>query len=421
MENFNQLIPEFGLLTLSVLLFLGVILHYRLYRKSMAIFYLIILTELYTPACFFMAGETSYLKFGPEALRLYMLIGALAFVCYALIFAGVQRLRFQERRLIFSRLDVVPARKACVLWLFVMCVIGMVAIYLVHFREGLSLYQAVFHNAKIRIRPDSSDDVPHWFTFAAIVTIALPTFHLYYYRKRGFRKITNFTLICLISLAMASGGNKGFLVYWYIFLWIYLWKMRIDGRVIAVGAVSIVFTTIIMGGGMTNISLASLKEFAVYGIRRFSLSQGAMLINRLEMILQDYPFNFTYIANQVFPFVYGEDSGSAPTYFLGDLLVQFGFVGGFLLHLLVIIVFAIVGRYLDRRESNEYKIYLFFCAQYFLGMAGISISFLYRFLLVLGLALVFSLLEKPLTATRQSDDHSLAGLTPNKRESIKTC
>lgn len=398
MEEFKQLIPEFGMLTLSVLLFSVVILHYGLHRKSMAVFYLLILTELYTPACYYIAGTTTYLKFGLKAFQLYMLMGTLSFLGYSLILICVQRLRFESRNLILTRCDI-PAKRMALLWLFVMCVIGMIVIYLVHFRDGLPFYQAVFHNFKIEDRPDGSGAIPHWFTLSTLIAVALPTFYLYYHQKRGFSKITNLALIGLISLAMVSGGNKGFVAYWLIFLWVYLWKMRMDGRVVAAALIAVVFTSIIMGGSFTNISIGYLESTASYGFGRFFLTQGAMLVNRFEMILQGYPFNDTCLSEQVFPFVYGEEVGSAPTYYLGDLLIQFGFIGGFLLHLLVFIVLSIVGRYLDCQEFSEYKTYLFFCVQFFLGMAEISMSFLYRLLVVLALSFLFDSLgaqSKPL-------------------------
>lgn len=396
MEEFKQVIPEFGLLTPSILLFFGVILHYRLHRKSMAVFYLLILMELYTPACYYMAGTTDYLKFGPKALQLYMLMGTLSFLGYSLILICVQRLRFERKHLVLMHWDI-PAKRMTLLWLFVMCIIGMVVIYLVHFRDGLPFYQAVFHNFKMQVRPDGSGAIPHWFTIDAIITIALPAFYLYYHQKRGFHKITNLALICLISLAMVMGGNKGFVAYWFIFLWIYLWKMRIDGRVIAAALIAVVFTAIIMGGSASGVSLAGLKSTARYGFDRFFLTQGAMLVNRFEMVLQNYPFNDSRLSNQVFSFVYERDGGGAPTYYLGNLLIQLGFVGGFLLHFLVFIILAIVGRYLDCQEFSEYKTYLFFTVQYFLGVAEISMSFFYRLLLVIGLALIFALLGKPST------------------------
>lgn len=391
MEEFKLLIPEFGCLTLSVLLFAGVILHYKLHRKSMCIFYLIILTELYTPACYYMAGITSYLEFGLKAFQLYMLIGTSSFLGYSLILICVQRLRFERKNLVLTHWDM-PAKKMTLLWLFVMCVIAIVVIYLVRFRDGLPFYQAVFHNFKMQDRPDTSGDIPHWFTISAIITIALPTFYLYYHQKRSFHRVFNLFLISLISLAMVMGGSKGFVAYWFIFLWAYLWKMRIDGRVVMAALIAVVFTSIIMGGSLTNISIAYLKSTAGYGFGRFFLTQGAMLVNRFEMVLQDYPFNDTRLSEQVYPFVYGEGGGSAPTYYLGDLLIQFGFVGGFLLHLLVFMALAIVGQYLDRQKFSEYKTYLFFCVQFFLGMAEISTPFFYRLLLTLGLALLFALL-----------------------------
>lgn len=405
MEEFKQLIPEFGLLTLSVLLFLGVILHYRLYRKSMCIFYLLILTELYTPACYYMAGTTTYLKFGPKAFQLYMFMGTLSFLGYSLILLCVQRLRFEKKNLVLTHWDM-PAKRMTLLWLFVMCVIGIIVIYLIHFRDGLPFYQAVFHTFKMQMRPDTSGAIPHWFTVSALIMIPLPAFYLYYHQKRGFHKITKLALICLISLAIVLGGNKGFVVYWFIFLWIYLWKMRIDGRVLVVALLAVVFTAIIMGGGVSNISLDGLKGTAKYGFGRFFLTQGAMLVNRIEMVLQDYPFNDGRFSNQVFSFVYGMDGGSAPTYYLGDLLVRFGFAGGFLLHLPVFMMLAIVGRYLDCQEFSEYKTHLFFSVQFFLGMAEISMSFFYRLLLILGLALLFDLLGAQSTPFKPADAYS---------------
>lgn len=394
MEEFKLLIPEFGCLTLSVLLFAGVILHYKLHRKSMCIFYLLILTELYTPACYYMAGTTNYLKFGLKAFQMYMLMGTLSFLGYSLILICVQRIRFEKKNLVLTHWDM-PAKKMTLLWLFVMCVIAIVVIYLVYFRDGLPFYQAVFHNFKIEVRPDGSGDIPHWFTISAIIMIALPSFYLYYHQKRGFHKIANLALICLLSLAMVMGGNKGFVAYWFIFLWVYLWKMRIDGRVVVAALIAVVFTGIIMRGSLSTLSFDILQATAKYGFGRFFLTQGAMLVNRFEMILQEFPFDFsTIIKDQVFPFVYGYTGGSAPTYYLGDLLVRFGFAGGFLLHLLVFMILAIVGRSLDCQEFSEYKTYLFFTVQFFLGMAEISKAFLYRLLLAIGLAMVFAILGK---------------------------
>ena len=395
MEEFKLLIPEFGALTLSVLLFLSVILYYRLHRKSMCIFYLLILTELYTPACYYMSGTTNYLTFGPEALRLYMFVGTLSFLSYSLILLCVQQLRFQKRRLTLSRLDIPAARPQTLLWLCIVGTIAVITAYLFYFREGLPLYQAIFTKTKID-RPDSTGGIPHWFTISALICITCPCFYLYYHQKYGFHKITNLAIISVVSLYMVLGGNKGLLVYWFLFLWVYIWKMRIDLRIVLAGLAAVVFTAIIMTGTTTTLSLAGLRSVAEYGFGRFFLTQGAMLVNRFELILQDYPFDPLNITKQVFTFVYKRDGGSSPTYYLGDLLIHFGLIGGFLLHLVVFAVLAIVGRYLDCQEFSEYKTYLFFMVQFFLGIAAISSSFIFRLLLIIALALLFGLLgERP--------------------------
>lgn len=410
MEEFKLLFPEFCILTLSVFLFLGVIAYYKLYRKSMCVFYLIILTELYTPACYYiLANTTDYLKFTSTALRHYMIIGVVSLLSYSVILFCVQQIHFPQKSLTVSRLSTSFPKSQAILDILVLGTIVLTTAYIFYFKEKLPLYQAVFGGNRIE-RPDISGSIPHWFTVSSSIYIGFPCFYLYYHQKKEIKLRYNLIFVITLSIYMILGGNKGMVVYWFLFLWVYIWKMRIDRRIIGAGFVSIAFTAVIMRGGLSNLNFGGLLWALSYGFGRFFLTQGAMFVNRFEMILQGYPFSFPDINIQVFSFIYETDGGGAPTYYLGNLLIQYGYVGGFLIHLLIFAMLTIVGRYLDCQEFSEYKTYLFFLVQYFLGMAEISKAFVLRLVLIISLAILLDLLGRQPTALKTSKNlHDIPG------------
>lgn len=391
MEEFKILYPEFCVLTLSVCLFLGVILYNKLHRSSLCIFFLLSFMELYTPAYYYVvASSKAYLQFGVETLRVYILMSTAAFLSYSVILALFQRVTFKSTHLTVTRWDVPPAAAGCML-LLVLGIAVFLTLYVVYYREGLPLYQAIFHSTWIE-RPDGSGAIPHWFTVSAFFYIAFPCFYLYYHQKRGFSWVVNLVLIGALSLYMVIGGNKGFVVYWFLFLWVYLWKMKVDGRIVTAGILCVAVLMVIMTGGTDSLSFDGLLAGAKYGMSRFFLTQGAMLVNRIEMIRQGFQFDLSNITLQVFTFAYGKEGGSAPTYYLGDLIVQFGLLGGFLLHLVVYTVIVAAARWMDCQPFSEYKTWLFFTLQYFLGMNSICRTFVIRFALVVALFLLFMVL-----------------------------
>ena len=417
MEAFKTLLPEFCVLTISVCLFLGVILYNRLHRGPLCIFFFLIFTELYTPAYYYVMTSTeSYVHFGVETLRTYIWMSTAAFLVYSMILAVFQRVDFRPSRLAVTRWGIpAPAAKSFLL-LLVVGITALLVLYLAYYREGLPLYQAIFHSTWLD-RPDTTGGVPHWFTISAFLCVAFPCFYLYYHQRCSFSWFTNLLLIGAVSLFMVVGGNKGFVVYWFLFLWVYLWGMKLDMRILIVGGISVIVLLIIMTGTTDVFSLSGFLSGLEYGIGRFFLTQGAMLVNRIEMIRQGFVFDLSSITAQVYTFVYEQDGGSSPTYYLGDLIVEFSLLRGFLLHLVVFTILAAISRWLACQPFSEYKTWLFFCIQYFLGINSICSSFLFRLALVIALLLMFMAFGEPESAGFSSD--TVPRNVPRKPHSVR--
>ncbi len=395
MSEYSMLFPELLLLTLSFLLFVGTILYFRLYRSSLCMFFFLITVVLFTPALFYMfIPNASYIRFSVKAFQLYMFLSAVSFLAYSLILTCLQGINFSHKISRISRWGIPYHVRTCSLYLFFAVIFLILVFFLIRYAKYLPLFEAIFANKRVS-RPDATGSIPHWFTFSCLLCIVPPCFYLFYYEKKHPSKAINLALICITAVFMVAGGNKGFLAFWFLFLWVYVWDMKIDVRIIVAAAVAFMLVPVLMLGMRDLFSMDTISWAVNYGLSRLFLTTGAMLINRIEMILQGFPFsnNNQEISKQVFLYVYERDGGSAPTYFMGNLLVKHGFLAGFLMHLTVFILLAAIARRLDSQKTPLYKIWLFYLIQYFLGVAPFSMSFLYRFCLIVALYLVFQLLN----------------------------
>ena len=141
------------------------------------------------------------------------------------------------------------------------------------------------------------------------------------------------------------------------------------------GIFSFIFYFIMKGG--LSVSL-QLNTVLLSGIRRFSVTQAAMLINRLAMLREGYIFD-EHITRDVYQYVYGVNNGSAPTYFVGDLIVRYGIYKAILFYIAILCLLFFVSSRLERQNKiRMYQLWSFFSITYILGQVGISRQNFYR-------------------------------------------
>lgn len=156
------------------------------------------------------------------------------------------------------------------------------------------------------------------------------------------------------------------------------------------GCVSFAVYFIMKGGLSGSLQLADLISS---GVRRFIVTQAAMLINRFAMLRQGYVFS-DYPAKDVYMFVYDMDNGSAPTYFIGDLIIKYGMGMALVLYIFILsFLFAISNKLDHHKVATKYQLWTFFSITYFLGQAGISKSNMYRPIAILLNYMILTFLE----------------------------
>lgn len=245
-------------------------------------------------------------------------------------------------------------------------------------------------------RPDVSGNIPFYFTMSTIMCSFFPMFYFFYKERRNKGKDLLYTAAWygIIVFIMLVGGNKGIIVYFAFFVWIYIWKMRIDWRIVSAGILLLYIYEVTIYGSV-KIFDGKLLEGLVSPLRRFFVTQGAMFINRIPLIESGVDLSDQYISAYVYTRVYGGAGGSAPTYFIGDLMIKYGYVIGMIIGMMVTFIIFLISKSLDsNKEMFLYKYWAQFYMIYLIGNASISFSFLIRAAIVIVLVSLLSVSDK---------------------------
>lgn len=380
---------ELTLFHFSFFVYTLLIFYFKEYKRSTSIFLLIVITIFYSPVIYytFLNGE-AYRVFNNEALAYYINLASSVFIQLSLVIIFKNSLNFKNK-------DLFRINNNLFINIYTSIIIFLVLVYLIIYFKQLPFYQAI-KNGVIIDRPDSVGYLPYYFTFTIFSNFLVPGFYFYYIESINKNKIMKIFTLLVISLILVAGGNKGLLVYFYIFIWLYEYKLKIKFKTIML-FLSLFWIYSILQKGTIFINRENIEYLITSPFRRFFVSQGSGFLVRVQLIIDDFDFgNIDVIKNYIHGIIYGYSfGGSSPTYFMGDLLIKYGLIGGSFLHLLIIIILFVVSRYIDvNHKNNLFILWNFFVVLYLLGMAEISEAFFLRFILLLGNMSIFYIATK---------------------------
>lgn len=373
----------FFFLTVNYLLFVYLIIKLKEYKKALAPFFLIVTTIMYTPAVYYIIfNGSNYTSFSPEALEKYLLVSSFIFlqISVNIILKNIKRSAI--------RVSLSEENHKRMFNLYMIFIIIVNSIYFLVFYDKFPLIKAVMGQATFDLeRPDVHGGIPLYFTFSTFFNFIIPSFYFIYKGEIKSKKKTFFFQLITIFFLLV-GGNKSILVFFTIFLFIFEYKYKLNYKIISLGVLSLFAYAIFKN--INSFSYETIKYLISSPIDRFFVTQGAGLINRIEMldrgILTSISDN-NLIKSLVYEFIYGVKGGRHPTYFIGDFIVMYGYTYAFIFHFIVIMILFNLARFVDKNfRDNNFVLWNFFCISYLLGIAELSTDSMFRiFALLLNL------------------------------------
>jgi hypothetical protein len=337
---------------------------------------------------------TAYKGFDVEAMNQYKLFGIISylFIIFILIVFNGKICKKRDLKIVYTY--------SVFYKLYVCIIIILVFIYLSIYFNKLMLFRILNGLGDYDIRPDSYHIVPFWFSFSSLIDICLPSFLFAYIKSiKKDRYIMFFVLIQACALVL--GGNKGNLIYFVIFfLLFFVFESSIFIKIFfaILSIFSFVFYIFIKG---QNLYIFFNDEKALASpFRRFFVTQGAGLINKLYMLKEGMFVHVNHLSSleikrNLFSYIYGKTDGAHPTYFVGDIILKYGFIIGYLMNFYILYFIFYISEIIYYKFSNNLFLswnFCFFC--FLIGNSSFEKPNFYRFLIILFNVFLFFLLNK---------------------------
>lgn len=373
----------FILLTILVGILLYQIFVFKKYKSSVLIFYWFIINAFFTPSIYYVILKgTSYKSFSESDLIQYMLLGSI-FLFFIIFFNIVIEYKypFKKNKNIISISVTHKIRYLSAL--FGSCVLIISVGYFFIYRSGYPIVQ-IFQGKYLGslYRPDMSGALPHYETFSTFQIAVIPLLMFYFREKNNWGKKKTLLGIAGAAFLSIAGGNKAVIVYLVIFIWIYIWGLKINWK-IALSVILLFETYILIMSGEMEYNYGILNTLQA-PFRRFFVTQGAMLINRIALINQGFAFDYKTINTDVYIFIYKSIGGTAPSFYVGDLFIYFGYTFGMVLSVIVAWFILLIGKIIDIHENKMiYRKWPFYFMIYLLGNSGFNLGFIVRMTILL--------------------------------------
>ena len=343
-------------------------------------FYIMISIEFVGPLIYYLLlNGQSYKSFSEQSLILYYII-ALFLFCISLIQIKSKPTIYLSRSRLCER-----GRKKTIFNIYIVVVMVVVILYLIRYRHQLLLLNVLQGHSDNLIRSDTSGLIPHWYTVSTFTSLIIPSFYFYILNKIR-SEFARFILFFAVAFLTIIDGNKGVFIYLVLFMFLYVYKLRMNQyTILATGAAFYIYYLLKSGTG------SNLDIIFKSAIRRFFVTQGACFINRIEMLLVGYDFSQApRISADVYQYMYHTSGGSAPTVFWGDIYVQYGLV--VLLIIIVIsnwILYRLSCLIIKKYSNNLFLYWSYASVAYMLCMSELSFEHIFRYLAVLFNCLIF--------------------------------
>jgi signal peptidase I len=128
---------EFIILNIALLILSYVVIRYKEYKKSLAVFLIMVLTIFYSPTIYYILGGTAYKTFDDGDLKLYMLLGSTTFIFYALMIC----IKNNTKQIRLPKIKRKKAKSIAMIYIFAVSLI--VFLYIALFLNRFPLIQAL--------------------------------------------------------------------------------------------------------------------------------------------------------------------------------------------------------------------------------------------------------------------------------------
>ncbi|MEZ8353638.1 hypothetical protein AB6C45_20420 [Vibrio splendidus] len=367
-----------GLFSISLIVFIFSSLYFKVWNSTLSIWFFGTLVIFAFPVLYGKFGGTAYRVYTEESLNTYLLVS-----CYFLFISSTlliirNGIKTTKERIIFASF---PSRFYAKLTYFFI-VIFLFLYFIYYFNHWP--FVAAFSSEAIE-RPDTVKGVfKGYFTYSLFVYFVLPAVFL----KFSNSKTKDVVFILCVSLFLVLSGNKGVLLYFFIFYIMYKKKDRLDTKTILSLFFCILMYFFLKGSLLTD--EFNFLESLESPLRRMFVTQGISIPIRMEMvelgILSDIAFN--EIKNSVFNFTYGYPGGSMPVIMFGDLFVKYGMLFSLILSTAIIFLVFVLTYYADK-QADIFIAWIVYMSLYILIMSGLSSSNFYRFIFALIVVLLY--------------------------------
>lgn len=363
---------SFLLLTLLFAIYLYLLWKNKDLGSPFMILVLFLSIIFYLPILYYRLGFTVYRhSFSSGSLEIftYVSCGAifLQTIAYLLIKSIKPNLFAQQ----FKRLSELTSRKSLLVGLYFFLFSAVIVGYLFVFRNKLPIYALLF-SGELLERPDKVGGVPLFYTMSSFYMVIIPSVYLYYHSYIKYRWL-HVICVLLVSGILVAGGHKGLIAFFYLFLWFFIFKGRVN--LASILLISFLLGVYGLSKGKTTLDGEVAATIAESAIRRFSVTQGLGFIVRIDMMnsgqldLDGIPFKV-----QVFQKVYREEVGTCPTVFVANVIPYMGYFVAAVVYLLYCIFIFFFLKSLKRYGvDNYFVLWNIFIILFLTGMTDFSV------------------------------------------------
>lgn len=269
---------------------------------------------------------------------------------------------------------------------YFLMIISIVIFYVIIYFKSFPLV-SLMTNGEIGERLDVTGAIPFYITFSAISMIFIPS-AFFYFKNFITNKFILLIFLLFTMFALTAGGNKGIVSFFLIFyMLISSDKIKILNILIVLFLLLLIYS---LTKGITTFNSDTIEYLIESPFRRLFAAQGAGFISRLELIENgEQLLNSDYLIKQ---YVFSEmhvvplGTGTAPTHFIGDVFVKYGYTIMWLIYTLYLIFFVNVMIIVDKilkGKNYSYVLWNFFILIFLNTMTEINKANLLRFSLIL--------------------------------------
>ncbi|UOB21226.1 hypothetical protein [Macrococcus armenti] len=377
------------ILFLSYIIFIISFYFSRTYKSFNAGLLIILFIIFIGPVVYYSyLNGTSYKIFSNQAYNTFMKIGVFTNLYSAFLILFTKNLNsslkfndYKDKRLRLTKLQVI-----------IFTFIFMITLaYILYNIKYFPIY-AIFESGEFDQRIEQSGAIQGYHVMSTFMFFIIPSIFFYINNSKASKLIKLLSFVTTIFI-LVSGGNKGILLFFILFIWIYLFKYKINIRLVMYTIVSFIVFAL----------FSPSEDFITSALRRFFVTQGAGLIARVELVISNISINVENANSIIFQLIYRTIGGAHPTFIIGNFILQYGIFLGMLISCIIILIVIVSGALLQYKNAVAGLAWLQFSIVYLMGMSGYAgVSTIYRLLIIYSMIVLFAFITPKLKSRDES-------------------